>query len=234
MFNLVDTFVDNIRSNIFKIPNSPKADLYANIDKMRIIQLFCAYHTFGEGIVDWEPETFEIVMGRQGYPYKTVESVTAMVYLIHSKDYVLTNRDHFENAIQILNDEVIYMDETSYHPAHKVVWAVILLMVLYGAKNMPISGDALEYMSECFIRDGWTQPPLFFANNIKFENTFPAYDPEFIKKAVVSVPELMELSKVKHPKDQLENYYKFHAPILEYLKDKVGEIEKQIKSIIGN
>jgi len=234
MVKIIDTLVDNIRNSIFKIIGSTKAGLYTNYDKSRIVKLFCAYHTFGEEIVDWEPETFEIVMGRQGFSYNEIEDVQYMVYLIHSRDYVLTNRHHFENAVQILNDDVVYMEETDYQPTHKIIWAIILLMVLYGAENMPIDGDAIEYVSECFIKEGWTQPPLFFATNKKFENSFPYYDKEFIDKALVNVNELIELSKVKDPKDAFENYYKFHAHIIQYLMDKTQELEKQIKSITGS
>jgi len=232
LFPIIQDLSHTISKELYKISDYEKAFLFNNVDKMRVVKYFCAIKEFGPGIMEWELETFEIVLGRKGYSYQDIMDIVYMVYVMKNEDYVLTNRDHFENAVQILNDDLVDVDSTEYHAPHKIVWAIVLLMALYNVENLPVFGDALEYIAESFQNFGWTQPPLFFANNDKFNHLFPYFDSSFVKEANTSLDRLWKLSsEIKHPQNALENYYKMHLPIVEYVKEKSNTLQGQIKEI---
>ena len=234
-YQVLNKISDNIRESLFEVLRNKQAKLLFNQDTTNIIKYFCAISEFGEGITEYELETIEIFFGRQGYPYSIIETIYQMNYLVNNRDAVLTDREHFENAVQLLNDDIVDVTTTEYQAPHKIIWAMILLKALYGMENVPAFGDALEYIGESFEEFGWTQPPLFFINNDKMENIFTHYDKEVVE-AIKNYPNIEEivLKKREVPDNVsnfIENYVKLNVSIIEYANERFGEFKKQILRI---
>jgi hypothetical protein len=239
LYNKIDAISLQVRGKLMLILEK-KVKLLFNQNKTNIVKYFCAVSEFGSDITNYELETIEILFGRQGYPYSVIEIIYQMNYLINSRDYVLTDREHFENAVQLLNDDIVDVTTTEYQAPHKIVWAMILLKALYGMENLPAFGDALKYVGESFEEFGWTQPPIIFLNNDKMENIFTHYDKHIVEqiKAIPNIETILEketkATELPEASDFLENYLKQNIALMVYIEDKWKEINAQINNVLSN
>lgn len=227
---------DTLQGELKKIISSKKGSLLANKDEKNIIKLYCALQEFGEQILDWEVETFEIVLGRNGVSHDTILNVVGMVYLIRNQDYVLTHRAHFENAVQLLNDLYLDTSTTELQAPHLIWWAMIGLIILYHSKNFGVTGDALNYIAQSFKEYGWTQCPVFFIGT-PLQHAFPETEAEYINSLKnMSYSEFAQLAlkagNLKEVQNGFQNYLKLHAPLIDYAQSEAGQILFHINKIL--
>jgi len=235
LYEKLDYISNNIRQGLLSILKKQSVKLLFNQDKTNIVKYFCAISEFGEKISEYELETIEILFARQGYPYSVVEAIYQMNYLINNRDQIMTDREHFENAIQLLNDDIVDVTTTEYQSPHKIIWTIVLLKALYGMENLPVFGDALKYLGESFEEFGWTQPPVFFLNNDKMENVFTYYNKDIVQN-IKNVPNLEKIILNKQisstTNNFIENYLRLNASIVTYIEEKYSTINKQIDSVL--
>ena len=225
---------DTLHKTLIQIPSTKRGSLSDNRDKNNLVKFYCTLQEFGHQIFHWEVETFEIVLGRKGFGYGEIMNIVGMVFTAEHPDFVLTNRDHFENAVQLLNDLVLDTSTTEYQPPHYILWATVGLITLYNSQNIPIIGDAAVYVAESLKHYGFTQVPVFFVKT-PIETVFGELDEEYAKilKRMDFETFANACLSIKEPKNGFENYLKMHAPMIAYVDDKFKETLRQAKSIIN-
>jgi len=224
---------DSMHNKLMQILTTKHGTLSNNKDKTNLVKFYCALQEFGHQILKWEVETFEIVLGRKGFGYDEIMDTVGMVFTAEHFDYVCSNRDHFENAVQLLNDLTLDTSTTELQPPHYIMWAICGLITLYHTKNIPIIGDAANYIGESFKEYGWTQPPVFFIGR-PLQNVFPEPNEEYIKiLKQMSFDEFAQASvSIKEPQNGFENYLKLHAPIIVYMDDMFKKVNEQTQEIL--
>ena len=232
-FNLLKDVAKNIKNKLIQVKDKPNATLIDNRDKTNLVKFYCFLHEYGKDVFDWEVETFELVLGNKGFEYTEIMDMVGMVYIVNNADYVLSNRDHFENAVQLLNDLYLDTSTTELQSPHNITWAIICILILFNTDNLPIIGDAANYIIESFEENGWTQPPAFLLNTElgqNFENIHKEYY-DIIKKMSFQEFGSKALS-VGEPKNGFENYLKHHAPIVKYVDDRLKITNQEINEIL--
>ena len=219
---------------VFEIKNKAGL-LQKNRDANRLVKFYCALAEYGPEMLDWELETFEIILSRAGFSHSEIMDIIYIVHIVKNKDYVLTEDNHFEDAVCALNDIEVDVTKTEFQPPHYVVWGIIAILALYGADGFPFIGSTLEYIINDFKHYHWTNPPIFFAKNDFVKNNFPDYFEPYIKEVdSMPVSEFVIMAKtIRTPANGLENYIKSHAPILDYMESKFKETVAQIKKAIS-
>ncbi len=230
---LKDIAAKNLKNELMSIINSKNASVSVNQDKTNLVKFYCLLQQYGKEIFNWEVETFEIVLGNQGISYDNIMNLVGMVYIVNNADYVLSHRAHFENAVQLLNDLTLYTSSTEYQPPHEIIWAIIGLLTLFNLDNIPIIGDAANYIGESFKNFGWTQPPAFLLNT-QLRNVFDPIEPEYYNKIKdLSFQEFGNLClSIKTPTNGFENYLKHHAPIIKYVDNRINLTHTEIQTIL--
>lgn len=232
-FNLLKDVGASLKNDLLQILNTKHGTLSNNRDKTNLVKYYCMLREYGKEIFNWEVETFEIVLGNKGFGYDEIMDMVGINYIISAADYVLTNKDHFENAVQIFNDMVINTANTEKMPPHDIMWTIICILVLFNSDNLPIIGSAATYIAESFKEFGWTQPPAFLLSTelrYSFDEIHPAYY-DIIRK--MNFQQFGQAClKISTPTNGFENYLKHHAPIIQYIDDRIKLTKSEIKQII--
>ena len=231
-FLLLSDVAHKLKLSLLSLLNH-KVTLVDNRDKCNLVKFYCALSEFGKEMLDWEVETFEIVLGNKGFGYDEIMNIVGMTYIVKNPHYIFSNRDHFENAIQILNDLYIDTATTELQPPHYIIWALIGIMALFGSENLPVIGDAAYYIVESFREYGWTQPPAFLIGS-HLEEMFGMLHPEYLKAIrEMGFQRFAQLAlSIKEPRNGFENYLKFHAPIIAYVDEKLNSTLRDIQRAI--
>lgn len=231
-FRLLDDVASKLKMSLLSLQNA-KVTLVDNRDKCNLVKFYCALSEFGKEMLDWEVETFEIVLGNKGFGYDEIMDIVGMAYIVRNPHYVFSNRHHFENAIQILNDLYIDTSTTELQPPHYIIWAIIGIMSLFNSPNLPVIGDAAYYIVESFREYGWTQPPAFLIGT-HLEDMFGMLHPEYLD--IISKMGFQRFAQlalsIREPKNGFENYVKFHAPIIKYVDDKLNSTYRDIENAL--
>jgi len=234
--HMVDNVVDSMIVAIKEFKAKDKDCTLSNISFGKyssFVKFIAAVKKYGVEMLDWQVETCEIVLARDNISYSDIEKIIAGMYIVNNQELIITNRDHFENAVQFFNDMEIDTTSTEYQPPYAIVWTIICLMALYEAKNMPITSDAMYYIKESFMEFGYTQPPLLFSDDPLFQNTFDFSAPELLERfRKFDFNNIVSAAKsIKSPNSFEENYLKGQSPIFEYVTDKLQAFYKEIKSV---
>ena len=233
-FNLIKDVASKIKDKLLKITDTKRGNLINNRDKTNLVKLYCLLQEYGEELYGWETETFEIVLGNKGFSYDEIMNMVGMIYIINNANYVLSNKDHFEVAVQLLNDIMLDTSTTEIQSPHNIMWAFICILILFNTDNLPIIGEASEYVVKSFKDAGWTQPPAFIVNTElgRFFGTLEKEYYDIIKK--MSFQEFGQAClQIREPKNGFENYLKMHAPIVKYIDDRIKLTNKEIDEILN-
>ena len=232
-FSLLKDVSHSLKNDLLQILNTKHGTLSANRDKTNLVKYYCLLREEGKQIFNWEVETFEIVLGNKGFGYDEIMNMVGMNYIVNAADYALTNKDHFENSVQIFNDILINTSTTEKMPPHDIMWAIICILTLFNSDNLPIIGTAATYIAESFKEFGWVQPPAFLWSTelrYSFDEIHPEYY-DIIKK--MSFQGFGQAClKISNPINGFENYLKFHAPIIKYIDDRIKKTKSEIKQIL--
>ena len=233
-FALFKNEATKLERKLLQILETKNGTLTNNRDKSNLVKFYCALQEYGHQILTWEVETFEIVLGNKGFGYDEIMNVVGMVYLVENGDYVLSNRDHFENAVQLLNDILLNTATTELQPPHYITWAIFGILVLFRTDNLPIIGDAANFIIESFKKFGWTLPPFFFSNT-HLKDGFEPLPKEYLD--IIKRSTFRELAtkaiSIKEPANGFENYLKHHAPIIKYIDERLRQTHREVDSILN-
>jgi len=235
-FKFLEKISKDLKEELIKVTKAKKNNLLTrNRDKNRLVKFYCALHDYGKEILDWELETFEIVLGRSGMSHKEIMDIAYVAYILKNENYVLSDNEHFENAVCVVNDIEVDVESTPFHPPHFILWGIVAIKALLNAEGFPFIGRALEYIILDFLDYGWTTAPLFLADIEYVRNNFPFNNDEYIKSGKrMTAIQIVTLSQtLKEPQNGFENYIKMHAPLISYLEDKFTETARQIKEVIN-
>jgi len=197
--------------------------------------LFYAFaHDYGDDVIGFESETVEIILANEGHDYKTVEKINNMISLVNRMDDVLSTHDDFLYACVILNDlgDVSqFMDSVS---AEHMVWAIIILMAIYGASNIPIVGDAVRVVVATLQDEGWTTPPVFLSSPKIMDLMFYADKnlPTMVDKHKDRFFYINNPDSKVNIENQYDNYFEMHKDMLYYLQQEDTSIEIKIGELI--
>ena len=202
-------------------------------DMEAFVAFYCASKLIGEDIIVMENETIEYALLSKKVNSKIVRKVIMIKSLIGDMDSVLSIPDHFSVAIDVLNDNDVDTSIVDYRRPEKIVWALVLLMSLSGAENIPTIGGATGYIVACLKTEGWTMPPLML-NVQKFTDLFEYYDEEFYKGMDCTQKNMM-ISCALEPKKEIssakENFMELHKPIIHYVISKAQDINESIARV---
>jgi len=208
-------------------PSKGMALLASEYDIPAILAFYAASNMLGYDMLEMENETVEIVLLRARVSPYLVRKVTYEKSLIANMDETLTQALPFKLAVQVFNDEEPDVDTVDFQEPAKIIWAIINLMAVYNAENIPVSGDAARYVAACLKADGWTMPP-YMLNNDKFGNFFEFYDKNYYETLGCTDRELMLVCgrDSDASNDARENFMEMHKPIMQYLHAKILEIRQ--------
>lgn len=233
-FNLIKDVSVNIKTKLLKIPDTKRGTLINNREKTNLVKFYCLLQEYGTEIYDWETETFEIVLGDKGFEYDEIMDMIGMTYIVNNANYVLSNKDHFEVAVQLLNDIMLNTATTELQSPQNIIWTLTCVLILFNTDNLPVIGGASEYIVKSFKEAGWTQPPAFIISTElgKFFGNIHKEYYDIIKK--MSFQEFGEAClQIKEPKNGFENYLKMHAPIVKYMDDRIKLTNQEINEILN-
>ncbi len=202
-------------------------------DMEAFVAFYCAAKLIGEDIIVMENETIEYALLSKKVDSKIVRKVIMVKSLVGDLDSVFTIPEYFSVAIDVLNDDEVDTGIIDYRRPEKIVWALILLMSLSGARNIPVAGGAAGFIVACLKTEGWTMPPLML-NVQKFTDLFEYYDEEFYE-GVNCTQKNMMISCALEPKEEIssaqENFMELHKPIIHYLIAKAQDINESIRKV---
>ena len=205
---------------------------YSN-DMEAVIAFYCAAKLIGEDIIVMENETIEYALLSKKVDSGIVRKVIMVKSLIGDLDTVLTVPEYFSVAIDVLNDDEVDTSIVDYERPEKIIWALILLMSISGAANIPTAGGVNGYIVACLKTEGWTMPPLML-NVQKFTDMFEYYDEDFYKGVECTQKNMMISCAVESKKEissAQDNFLELHKPIIHYVIAKAQDINEDLVKV---
>ena len=202
-------------------------------DMEAFVAFYCAAKLIGEDIIIMENETIEYALLSKKVNSKIVRKVIMIKSIIGDLDSVLSIPDHFSVAIDVLNDNEVDTSIVDYRRPEKIVWALVLLMSLSGAENIPIIGGAAGYVVACLKTEGWTMPPLML-NVQKLTDLFEYYDKSFYDSMACTQKNMFiscALESDKEISTAQENFMELHKPIIHYVISKAQDMNESISKV---
>jgi hypothetical protein len=234
MTNIIHDFSHKITDAMIGLDRD--ATLYAMATRNNMPAIVCFYAAalaIGEDIVEYENETVQYLLLEQRTSPKIVEKAVMVKALVGNMDGVLTVPEYFKVAADVLCDDDVETGIIDYIEPAKAIWTIVLLMAIFSAENIPVSGDALRYIVACLKSDGWTMPP-YLLNIQKFYDFFEYYDPEYYNSIICEENELLSVCGANTDRGMVDakaNFMEMHKPIFQYLHMKLGELQKEIKDL---
>lgn len=185
-----------------------------------IILLYCFAHDYGKDVLTFESETISILLANDGYTYLYSEKINNMIAIINQMDNVMSTSDGFLYATIVLNDLGNTAENIDSVSIEHMVWAIIMLMALFGASNNPLTGDAMRTVAARLMDEGWTTPPVFMPSE-KLFNLMPYADRELPKKVDKHKDRFFYINNPDtkvNIENQYDNYFEMHKDMLFYLQ----------------
>jgi len=162
------------------------------------------------------------------------EKLKAMTSLLKN-DRVFTNMFGLSGLIEIFNNKEVSMGSVTPHKASEIAWAFINIVGIRGASNFPFKGNSLKYIQTCIKWDSWEMPPVFFSFPIVMD-MFETSQIKLYKSIIpkISNMSLIELKNIGHniePSNVITNYLLKTSQEVNYLINKINNVNTQIKSI---
>ncbi len=213
------------------------ATLYAMATRQTMPAILCFYGAaliVGDSILEYENETLQYLLLEKRTSPSIIEKAVMVKSLVSNMDGVLTVPEYFNVAADVLCDDDVETAIIDYVEPAKAVWTITLLMAIYNADNIPVSGDALRYIVACFKADGWTMPP-YILNFQKFNDFFEYYDEAYYSSISCSESDLLTVcgtSSGREMSSAQANFMEMHKPIFQYLHMKIHEIQKEVRHLV--
>ena len=202
-------------------------------DMEAFIAFYCAAQLIGEDIIIMENETIEYALLEKKVDSKIVRKVIMVKSLVGDLDSVFTVPESFSVAIDVLNDNDVDTNIIDYRRPEKVIWALVLLMSLSGAENIPVSGGAAGYVVACLKTEGWTMPPLML-NVQKFTDLFEYYNKDIYNGMGCTQKNMLiscTISSGGEVSSSQENFMELHKPIIHYIMSKAQDMNESIAKV---
>jgi hypothetical protein len=206
--------------------------LYTNSDLPAVAAFYAASKIIGEDILTYENETIQLFLLDMRVSIPIINKVVYAKTLIAGMDRTLSVAEYFKVASEVFCDEDVRTDIIDYIEPAKLIWTILVLMAVYGAENLPLTGDALKFLVACLKSDGWTMPP-FMLNFEKVSDFFEYYDEEYYNSIQCSENDLLIVcgtSTDSDPSDAKTNFMEQHKPILQYMHYKTLELKNIVKT----
>ena len=202
-------------------------------DMDAMVAFYCAAKLIGEDMVVMENETIEYALLSKKVDSRIVRKVIMVKTLIGDLDSVFTVPEYFSVAIDVLNDNDVDTGIVDYRRPEKVVWALVLLMAISNAENIPVAGATTGYIVACLKTEGWTMPPLML-NVQKFSDLFEYYDESFYGGMQCTQKNMLISCALESKKDissAEENFMEMHKPMIHYMISKAEDINEAISKV---
>jgi len=233
--NIIYDFSEKISEKMNSLDRD--ATMYAMATKQDLPAIVCFYGAaliIGKDIVEYENETVQYLLLKQRTSPRIIEKAVMVKALIGNMDGVLTVPEYFKVAADVLCDDDVETGVIDYTEPAKAIWTIILLMAIFNADNIPVSGDALRYVVACLKSDGWTMPP-YMLNIQKFNDFFEYYDKKYYASIECSEKDLLIVCGTNTDKTMSNaqaNFMEKHKPILQYMHMKINELQNAIKTLV--
>jgi len=185
-----------------------------------MLSFYIAARELGPDILSFERETVELLLANKGIAHNTTDKVNAIIAIANQMDYVLSTADGFLYAVVVLNDLGPVPENIDSVTVDHMVWAIVMLMTLYGSSNMPIIGDAAEAVAIRLQEEGWTTPPVFI-NSPKIFMHMPYSDKTLHKMVKKHTDRFFHINNTEtkaNIDNQYDNYFEMHKGLLHYLE----------------
>lgn len=214
-------------------PQKAELRLVTQIDMPAIVVFYCASHAVGKDILTYENETIELVLLSKRVSSGIVTKATQAKTVIANMSETLTVPQYFATAVDVLNDDDVNTSLFDFKYPEKIIWALILLMAVYSASNIPIRGEALRFVIACLKQEGWTMPP-FLLGTQKFTDFFEYFDQQYYDNMQCSEKEMLLQCAVDSEgyEDAEKNFRELHKPIFQYINAKTKELKKEIEALV--
>ncbi len=204
-------------------------------DMSAIVAFYCASKLMGKDIVTMENETIEYALLSKKVNSEIVRKVIMAKSLIGDLDRVLTVPKYFSVAVDVFNDDDVDTGIVDHKRPEKIIWALVILMAVSNAENIPTAGGATGYIVATLKADGWTMPPLML-NVQKFYDMFEYYDEEAYRAMECTQKDMMISCAIQSKGDisiAHENFMELHKPIIHYIISKAQDLNEEIESLVS-
>jgi hypothetical protein len=202
-------------------------------DMPAILAFYIASSDIGDNILTFERETIEFIFANKGVSHNITDKINAIIAIANQMDYVLSTADGFLYAAVVLNDLGPVPENIGSVTVDHMVWAVILLMALYGASNFPLVGEAAEAVAIRLQEEGWTTPPVFIDSPKVFMH-MPYADKNLQIVANKHRDRFFHINNPEtkaHIDNQYDNYFEMHKGLLHYLEMEDTKLTRLIGGI---
>ena len=209
-----------------------KALTYSS-DMSAIVAFYCASKLIGKDIVTMENETIEYALLSKKVNSEIVRKVIMAKSMIGDLDRVLTVPKYFSVAVDVFNDDDVDTSIVDHKRPEKIIWALVILMAVANAENIPTAGGATGYIVATLKADGWTMPPLML-NVQKFSDMFEFYDADAYKKMECTQKNMMiscALASNRDISSAQENFMELHKPIIHYIISKAQDLNEEMGNL---